>query len=108
MALVVYDADGKMISLDAKDDKTIENGYYFDYEFNTVVPSVADGAEIKIMVWENMTSMEPLIPAKVYTVETNDFAVPNVMTDNMVLAKIDGAQLPLAPFDTIFVFTNLK
>lgn len=91
VVMASYDESGKITDIEVIDNETIANGSYADYQFNTVVPSAAEGAQIKLMVWENISSMVPVIPASVYTIETNDFTVPNVISNGMVLQRNSDA-----------------
>ncbi|MBQ7975612.1 MAG: carbohydrate binding domain-containing protein [Clostridia bacterium] len=83
----VYDKNGKFLEMDIADTQTIPQNEYKDFELEVTIPSNVEGATVKIMVWDGFDSMEPLMPAKVYTIDTNDFTLPTVISDGMVLQR---------------------
>lgn len=83
----VYDEAGRLLEFDVDDTKTIAKGQYVDFELEAKIPADSEGAVLKLMVWDSLVSMKPLMPAKVYTIDTNNFTIPTVISNGMVLQR---------------------
>ncbi len=88
-----YDDSGKMISIDVVDDFTIASGATSDIELKATVPSNLSAGKLKVLVWENLASQTPLMKPVEYPLDTNDFTVPTVISNNMVLQRNSTAYI---------------
>jgi len=89
VAAAVYDDEGRLVSVDIISNVAVAAGKYNDYELDVTVPSGIGNGKLKVFAWENSESLLPLLDraAWVYDIDTNDFVIPNIISDNMVLQR---------------------
>ncbi len=89
VAAAVYDDEGTLISVDIISNVAVAAGKYKDYELDVKVPSGVGNGKLKVFVWQDAASQLPLLDraAWVYDIDTNDFVIPNIISDNMVLQR---------------------
>ena len=89
VAAAVYNDDGKLVSVDKIDNVAVTAGSYKDFELNVTVPSALSAGKLKVFVWKSASTQMPLINSapKEYAINTNEFTVPNIISNNMILQR---------------------
>ena len=88
-----YDDNGTMVSTDIVDNVTITLGETVDIELKATIPSDLASGKLQVLVWESLASRKPLMNPIEYTLDTNDFTVPTIISDNMVLQRNSTAYI---------------
>ena len=81
----VYNDSDELLSSETVNTVSIESQSTEDIEVTATVPASAENGTIKIKFLDSLENV--LAKELKYTVATNDFVVPNVISDNMVLQR---------------------
>ena len=88
-----YDDSGRLVSVDIADSQVIPSGEYKDFELDATIVSGASNAKLNVMIWESIDSQVPLKEVTEYIIDTDDFTVPTVISNNMVLQRNSTATI---------------